>query len=166
MFRPLPAGKVLSRSCTTAGLKLTAGPILADQIIRIRYSVDIIDPTLSSYQNSVDVTVDSTKYGTVTDRVRVHEAGGDGSGTASPTSTSTAPTTTPTTSPTSTSTSRSPTTGATVLPTKLTASPTTAAGLPFTGANVGPMVLAAGLLAGGGVLLTVAGRKPRTNRRH
>jgi hypothetical protein len=152
MFRTLPANKVLSRSCTATGLKLTAGPILADQIIRIRYSVDVTDPTLTAYQNSVDVTVGATRYGSVTDRVRVHEAGGDGSGTVSPTSTST---------------TRSPTTTATVLPTKLTTSPTiTAAGLPFTGANVRPMVVLAGLLVGGGALATFAGRGPRTNRKH
>ena len=42
--------------------------------------VDITDPTLPSYTNAVDVTVDSTEYGTVTDRVKVTDAGGGGTG--------------------------------------------------------------------------------------
>jgi hypothetical protein len=54
-----------------------------------------------------------------------------------------------------------------VLPTKITARPTTAS-LPFTGADVGPLLVLAALLLGGGVVLAAAGRgsRERTRRRH
>jgi hypothetical protein len=180
-FQALPTSKVISSSCAAGELKLVAGPILADQIIRIKYLVTITDPTLASYTNSVDVTVDSTQFSTVVRSIKVQRATGSGTGTptsptTSPTSVTTSPTTSPTsvttsptTSPTSVTTSptTSPSTGPTVLPTKLTASPTsTVGGLAFTGANVGPMLVVALLLLGGGLVFAMAGRKPREDRKH
>jgi uncharacterized surface anchored protein len=159
-FRPLPAGKVISSACSATGLSLVAGPVQADQLVRIRYSVTITDSSLTSYTNAVNVTVDSTRFGTVTDRVRVPDAGGDGAGTASPT---TAPSSSPT------STRRSPTTSSTVLPTKLTRSPSTAGpGLAFTGADLGPMLVTAFLLLAGGLGFALAGRTEQFGgrRRH
>lgn len=159
-FRPLPAGQVISSACSATGLSLVAGPVLADQLVRIRYSVNITDSTLTSYANSVDVVVDSTRFDTVTDRVKVADAGGNGAGTASPT-------TTPSSSPTSTR--RSPTTSSTVLPTKLTRSPSTSGpGLAFTGADLGPMLITAFLLLVGGLVFALAGRTERFGgrRRH
>ncbi len=187
----LPTSKIISSTCSASGLKVVAGPILADQIVRIKYLVNITDPTLTSYTNAVHVTVDSTDYGTINEKIKVQAAGGTGTGTnspttsptVSPTSTSTSPTSTttsPTTSPTSTTTSpttsptvsgtsisTSPSTGPTVLPTKLTASPAaTVAGLAFTGANIGPLLVIAMLLLGGGLVFAMAGRKPRSDRKH
>lgn len=184
-FSPLSSAKVISSSCSAGGLTLVAGPILADQIIRIRYLVSITDDSLSSYRNSVAVTVDGTSYGSVSDQVKVQAAGGSGTGTSSSsssatststtststtststTSTSTTSTTSSSTSPTSITTS-STTSGATVLPTKLTASPSaTAAGLAFTGANIRPLLTTAGFLLVGGLVFLVAGRRPQENRKH
>lgn len=173
-YRPLPAGQVISSTCSTSGLLVVAGPILADQIIRIRYAVDITDPTLPVYTNSVDVTVDSTEYRTVTDQVRVYDAGGhatDGpsdspttSPTTSPTSSTTAPTTT---TSTTTAATTAPTVRPAVQPTEITARPSPSS-LPFTGADVGPLLVLAALLLGGGVVLAAAGRgsRGRTTRRH
>jgi Bacterial Ig domain len=186
----LPASKIITQTCSASSLTLAAGPILADQIIRVRYSVDITDPTLPRYTNSADVTVDGTSVGSVSDTVRVPAAGGSGTGTSStssisPTSTSTSSTSTsgsPTStsvSPTSTSTSStsssatvsgtstSTTSGsATVLPTKISASSAVGAGLAFTGANIGPLLITSVLLLGGGLVFAMAGRKPRSNRKH
>ena len=81
----LPASKVISKTCTASGLNIVAGPILADQIVRIKYLVNITDPNLASYTNSVNVTVDGTSYGTVNQQIKVQAAGGSGSGTNSPT---------------------------------------------------------------------------------
>ena len=54
-----------------------------------------------------------------------------------------------------------------MLPTKLTASPSaTVAGLAFTGANIGPLLVMAMLLLGGGLVFAMAGRKPKTIRKH
>ena len=195
-FQALPTSKVISSSCTTSGLKLVGGPILADQIIRIKYLVNITDPNLTSYTNAVHVTVDSTDYGSISDKIKVQAAGGSGSGTdtptisptsttTSPTSTTTSPTSTTTsptsttTSPTSTTTSPStsptvsgtsasttPSTGPTVLGTKLSASSAGGVGgLAFTGANVGPMLVIAVMLLGGGLVFAMAGRKPRQDHR-
>lgn len=196
-FRPLQASKVISSTCSATSLTAATGPILADQIVRIRYAVDITDPTLPVYTNAVHVTVDSTDYGTVTDRVKVTQAGGGGSGTRSPTSTTSSTTTTSTTTSTSSATTSStssttdstpttsstgpttttattsptsPISSSTVLPTKLTSTsgPGSIGGLPFTGANVGPMVVAAAILVSGGLVLALAGRRPSDGgrRRH
>lgn len=180
----LPASKIIASTCSTTALHIEAGPIDADQIVLVRYFVDITDPSLPSYTNSANVVVDGTSYGNVSDRVRVPGAGGSGTGTSSPTSssptsTSTSPTTSPTVTGTSTSTSpsTSPTVsgtsistspgGATVLPTRITNS-SNVGGLAFTGANVGPMLLVALLMLGGGVVFMMGGRKPQTekNRKH
>jgi uncharacterized surface anchored protein len=181
----LPAGKVIAKTCSTSALHIEAGPIAADQIVIVRYSVDITDSTLPKYTNSADVTVDGTSYGSVSGSIKVPGAGGSGTGTNSPTSTSTSPTSTSTSptstsiSPTSTSTTSttssatvSPTStsttrgGPTVLPTKLTASSGVAAGLAFTGANIGPLLITSLLLLGGGLVFATAGRKPRSDRKH
>jgi uncharacterized surface anchored protein len=181
----LPAAKIITKTCSTTSLTVAAGPIDADQIVIVRYDVDITDPSLAKYSNSADVTVDGTSYGSVSDTVRVASAGGSGTGTnspttsptVSPTSTSTSSTTSPTVSGTSTSTSSttSPTVsgtsistspgGPTVLPTRLTNSGAVS-GLAFTGANVGPMLLVGGLLVGGGLVFAMAGRKPQRERAH
>jgi uncharacterized surface anchored protein len=177
-FTPLGAKRVLGSTCAAGSLTVTLGPATADQVLRIRYLTNVTDSSLASYSNSADVTVDGTKVGSVSTKVRVQGGGGSGSGSPSTSPSSTTTTGTPTVSPTSTSTSSTSTTSSsttsssttgkpTVLPTKITASPTsTAGGLPFTGANVLPMVVMAGLLLGGGFLLIAAGRRPSKHRRH
>jgi Big-like domain-containing protein len=180
----LPASKIITNTCSASSLTIAAGPILADQIIVVRYSVDITDPTLAKYSNSATVTVDGTSYGSISDNVRVPAAGGSGTGTntpsGSPTSTSISPTSTSatstSTSATSTSTSSSATVsgtststtvgGPTVLPTKISASSAVGAGLAFTGANIGPLLIMSVLLLGGGLVFAMAGRKPRGHRKH
>jgi uncharacterized surface anchored protein len=179
---PLPAGKIITNTCSTTSLTIAAGPILADQIVIVRYLVDITDPTLPKYTNSATVTVDGTSYGSVSDSIKVPGAGGSGTGTSStststsPTSTSTSPSTSPTVSGTSTSTSPSTsptvsgtsisTTGSpTVLPTRITNSGNIG-GLALTGSNVGPMLLVSVLLLGGGLVFAMAGRKPQADRTH
>jgi uncharacterized surface anchored protein len=182
-FTPLGAKRVLGSTCAAGSLTVTLGPATADQVLRIRYLTNVTDSSLASYSNSADVTVDGTKVGSVSTKVRVQGAGGNGSGTSSP---STSPSTSPSVSPTSvtattttgtptvsaTSTTTTSTTGkATVLPTKLTnttsgGSVSGVSGLAFTGANVAPMLGLAGALLGGGLLLTTFGRRPRKDRRH
>jgi Bacterial Ig domain len=161
-FQALPASKIISSSCSASGLTLVAGPILADQIIRIKYLVNITDDTLTTYTNSVNVTVDGTQYGNIVDSIKVQAAGGSGSGTSSSSGSATSTSTT-----SSSSTSGTSTGGATVLPTKLTASVSgAAAGLAVTGSRVLPMLTLAGLLLGSGLLLAVGGRMPRGSRKH
>jgi Bacterial Ig domain len=186
-FTALGAKRVLGSTCAAGSLTVTLGPATADEVLRIRYLTNVTDSSLASYSNSADVTVDGTKVGSVSTKVRVQGAGGNGSGTSSPT---TSPSTSPSTSPTSTSTtttsttttgtptvsgtstSTTSTTGqATVLPTKLTnttsgGSVSGVSGLAFTGANVAPMLGLAGALLGGGLLLTMFGRRPGKSRRH
>ena len=181
----LPASKVIASSCSTSSLTATLGPAVAGQVLRVTYMTNVTDPTLKTYSNSADITIDGTKTSTVSSSVKVQGAGGSGSGNTpsstatSPTSTHTSPTSTHTsptsthTSPTSTTTTGvsptsihgSPSGKPTVLGTKLTAgsSPTS---LAFTGANVGPALLVAALLVGAGVLLLVGVQLPSQQRRH
>lgn len=179
----LPAKQVLSQSCTTTALNVKVGPALNGQIIRVHIESSVTDKTLAVYTNSAAVTIDGRTYKTVSGKIERDSAGGNGSGsTASATTTTTtsspstsvtvSATTTSTTSTSSTTSSSSTTTtgGATVLPTELTSStgPSTeaeTATLPFTGANVAPLLGLAALLLGGGALLLAAGRRGGAHQR-
>jgi hypothetical protein len=180
----LPAGQVLSQSCSTSELLVSAGPALNGQVIRVSIKSSVTDASLAEYTNSAAVTIDGRTYHSVSGKVERDNAGGNGSGatasatttttTSSPSTTGTATvsaTTTSTTSTSTTSTSSTTTGGATVLPTELTSSraPSTeaeTATLPFTGANVAPLLAMAALLLGGGLLLLLAGRRGSQGRRH
>jgi hypothetical protein len=175
----LPAKQVISSSCTTTKLLVTAGPALTGQVIRVHIESSITDPSLATYTNSATVTIDGKTYNSVSGKVERDNAGGNGGGTSSPstsvsaTSTSTSPSSTGTATVSATTTSTTSTTttgGATVLPTELTSSraPSTlpaSANLPFTGANVAPLVGLALVLLGGGAFLLFAGRR-HPGRRH
>jgi uncharacterized surface anchored protein len=175
---PLPAAQIISQSCTTSTLKVVVGPLAKGEIVGVSYQSTITDPGLASYTNTATVSANEDSE-PVSATVARYDDGGSGSGsTPSPTSTSPTTSASPTTSvsPTSTSTSSTSTSStssstssttttgsATVLPTQLTSSPpSTAAGsLPFTGADVAPMLGVAAVLLGGGALLLLAGRRQR-----
>ncbi len=184
----LPASHLISSSCTPGRLAAVIGPLAAHEVVGVGYQTTITDPGRASYSNTARVTADG-KDVPVQAEVARYDAGGSGHGstpTSSPSSSSTSPTTSPTVSPTSTSTSSTSTTSttsttssstsrtstsstspATVLPTKISHSPTSSAGsLPFTGSNVLPTLSLAALLLGGGLLLVLGARRPRRTRRH
>lgn len=182
-IQPLTAKKVLSSSCTTSSLTAKLGPAAAGQALRVVYQTNVTDPNLATYSNSADISINGSKTTTVSSSLKTQKAGGNGSGdtkspSTSPTSTHTSPSTSPTsTHTTSTTSSVSPTsihstttssTGKpTVLGVKLTAGASPKS-LAFTGANVGPALLVAGLLVGAGVLLLLGVRlpSPSQQRRH
>ncbi|NYE96513.1 LPXTG-motif cell wall-anchored protein [Psychromicrobium silvestre] len=116
-WTPLPASSYNITSCTATSLSATIAPVPSGQVVSIAYDVVVTDPSLSSYSNSADVTVDGLSL-PVTNTVQRYAAGGEGDGSATPTpstpvstptpSTSTPSTPTPSASTSSTSTSSTP----------------------------------------------------------
>ena len=144
----LPASKILSQSCSATGLTAKVGPALAGQIIRVQYDVNITDPNLSQYTNSVAVTVDSKKFQTISRTVKVPGAGGNGQGnTKSPTSTSTSPTST-STSPTSTSTSPTSTSATSTSATSTSSTSTTSSSTSATSTSTSPTTTSSPTVSG------------------
>jgi hypothetical protein len=111
-------------SCTPTQATARWTDLPAGEFTELRVGSTVVDPSLSTYENTGTVTINGVDA-PVSDQVRRTTAGGTGEGTPNPTTTSTTSTTSTTTSAPPTTSSTTSTTSSTTSTTTTTPAPTT-----------------------------------------